>query len=497
MSVSGSLQEAWRPGAEAAEPRPAEVIRLRPLRPARPWGARALTGDVLFLGAVTAVAPALGLAAAGFPDPGGQLVDGAARLAAVVLGYLLLRELGLSRALTVALPALLVPVLGTLGGGVPAPAGELGLALCALAIAADLRSLRPGRRSLWAWKPIALLAILGAGMASAPLVPILALGAALTLRRSRVGGAVSLLVLAGACWWIVTGMARDGLLAGFPDQALGTAGRLAATGLAGQVASALRQATSSGPAAGAAAIGGLWIGGHLWHVSGPASSATVRARTWLLLALAGAGVASAGGAVAAVTAGTGAGAAVVPGAGGAMLVLGCLGLVSSCLPSDLLRREVFSVLATLACAAGLAVSGTTAIAAAQVSARQHAVIQGLVQQLPKPPAASTLLVEQGCAEGALPAFRSPAALADMLAAAYRDRSIQGALLTRDVVITGDGLATTSAGSVPVVYPYGNLFVYNETRGDVYRLGDAGQAYRYFALDARSGQCSLPPGGGDA
>jgi hypothetical protein len=198
-----------------------------------------------------------------------------------------------------------------------------------------------------------------------------------------------------------------------------------------------------------------------------------RRPAWLVVTLIGIAVFCASDAVRA--------AGIVPGAGFAMAVVGCAGLVSSFLPADLLRREVLSVLLTLLCVSDLLVTGAAAVPLEATHARQHAFAQDLARSLPTPPTGSTILVEEACPslDSAGP-VASPLDLAGILAITYHDASLRGAVLTSRVTVRPEELTVVSADDVRTSYPYGQrLFVYNTAHTSVYPLPNADRAGRYF------------------
>jgi hypothetical protein len=109
------------------------------------------------------------------PQPlGYHLMNGAVLLASVLLGHLLLRELGRPRILCVAVPAGFA-LLSTAADRFSAFGYALALALCLLSLYANLRALRQGPGRFWVLKPVALLALLAAGLASTAIIPLLLL----------------------------------------------------------------------------------------------------------------------------------------------------------------------------------------------------------------------------------------------------------------------------------------------------------------------------------
>jgi hypothetical protein len=434
------------------------------------------------------------------PQPLGYHAVGVALLlAAILLARLLLQELGLPRLMTVAIPATVALLLGDFRGGFSAFGGELGLALCVLSLFAEVRALGRGLRWFWLWKPVALLSLVAASQASEAVVALLLAGQLLTWQRVRVldgpellrlGRAraalaraailLSMLAAAGAFVRASAGSLRGGLQVNHPEQAPWLFGRAVATQLVAQLLSlpsqvewVLRHGLVYLPTLGVAAVGGLLLGAYLWRVAGPASSTTPKRPAWLILTLIGLAVFSAGEATRTAT-------GVVPGAGVAMAVVGSAGFLSTFVPTDLLRREVLSVLLTLLCVGGFTATGAAAVSSEATYAPQHATAQNLAERLPRPPSGSTILFEEACLSPASGEVLSADQLAGLLAVTYHDPSIRGVILTSRVTAGQDRLTMASTAGVSTSYPYGDrLFVYNAARRSAYRLQSSGQASRYF------------------
>jgi hypothetical protein len=565
MSFSNPSQTDWRPRAEPIRRPPIRVLaKPKPANAgAEAWplaglASRVLYNDVLFLSVVAVSSWALALGGLGFanqdwpflqqlgnapqrslfllvaaidgpqthaqpvhlwyvaslyhllgPRPFGyHLVSGALLLATVLLGHLLLREIGLPRLVTVMLPASLAFLSGDSADRLSAFGFSAAPALAVLSLYADLRALRQGLRRFWLWKPIAVLTLVVGGLTSAAVIPLLVLGqplawrAARSLSRERGGrqlgrarwGLVaasavgSMLVLGALCWWIVWGSGGGSLRQSYPEGSGQASARLVTVNIGAQVLLLLSQVswvlrhTFDYPfLLVAGALGGLLFGAHMWHVSAPGSSTMPKRATWLILTLLGLVVFCAGQVVAFTTTAVGSHAAGLGEAGAAITVLAFIGLVSSLVPSDLLRRELCSVLTTLVCVSGFMLTSVMPMSAEGAYTRQDAVAQHLRERLSKPPRDSTVLIEQACpGNGRAPTFDTPQQLAGMLAVTYHDPSLKGVMVTPRVVIEEAGLRMIGHPDRRAFYPYGErLFIYNESQQEAYQLTTAEQAHRYF------------------
>ena len=203
--------------------------------------------------------------------------------------------------------------------------------------------------------------------------------------------------------------------------------------------------------------------------------------TWLVLTLLGLVIFCAGQAIGFTATSAGSHAGGLGDAGGAITALAFVGLLSTFLPSDLLRREFCSVLATLVCVGGFTVTGVMTLSSEGTYARQDSVAQHLKERLLKPPQDSTVMVEQACpGNGRALTFDTPQQLSGMLAITYHDPSLKGVLVTPRVVMGEVGLTMIGPHDSSAFHPYSDrLFIYNESQDEVYRLTTAEQAQRYF------------------
>jgi len=309
----------------------------------------------------------------------------------------------------------------------------------------------------------------------------------------------TLLVLGALCWWIAWGSGGGGFRLSYPGGSWQALARLVTIKIGAQVLSLpsqlswiLRHASDYPFLLSAAALGGLLFGAHLWHVSGPGSSTMPKRATWLILTLLGLVIFCAGQAVGFTITSADSHAGGLGDAGGAITALAFIGLLSTFLPSDLLRRELCSVLATLVCVSGFTVTGVMTMSSEGTYARQDAVAQHLRERLSKPPQDSTMMVEQACpGNGRAVTFDTPQQLSGMLAITYHDPSLKGVLVTPRVVIGEVGLTIIGPHDSSAFHLYGDrLFIYNESQDEVHRLTTAEQAHRYFmTYPARTRGCT--------
>ncbi|MBO0731536.1 MAG: hypothetical protein J2P57_19920, partial [Acidimicrobiaceae bacterium] len=175
----------------------------------------------------------------------------------------------------------------------------------------------------------------------------------------------------------------------------------------------------------------------------------------------------------------------------ALAAAGSLGLVAASLPTDLLRREMLSVLLALTSAAAL-VAGSAAVEAHGAAYDgERAAAASLVRALPRVPPDSTILIEPGCPSAISGlAKRSPATLPAIVAIAYHDPRDRVVVLGPHVQAAPGWVAVDGARGVTSVYLYSDrLFIYDEAQGTAFRLRAAGQAARYLqAYSERANAC---------
>ncbi|MBO0731074.1 MAG: hypothetical protein J2P57_17590 [Acidimicrobiaceae bacterium] len=427
----------------------------------------------------------------GWQPAGYWATNAALLLVAMILAYFQLRQLKMPRLIAVAVPVAGASSLGVAVGG-NAFGDGLALLLSMISLNAEVRAMRHGLRRFWLWKPAALVCLAGACLSSPTVSVLLVAGLLPTLRRAPMLADAELGRLKGGRLRLAQGglaVSGGGALAALVKTSPGWS-MTTLTAWAPSVPSdlwvVLRDPTGEPLSAGLGVLTALLMGVILWRASSPSWSAAVSWRTWLALVMLGV-----------LTTGVGAGASwygrpgAITAAGVAMAAAGGLGLVASLLPTDLLRREVLSVLLALTCATAL-LAGTASVAAHKAAdIGERAAAASLAQALPRVPPNSTILIAPACpsAISAL-AKRSPAVLAAIIAIAYHNPNARAVVLGPQVAAGPSSVAVDEPRGASSVYPYGDrLFIYDESQGTALQLRDAAQAARFFqAYSERADAC---------
>ncbi|MBO0728213.1 MAG: hypothetical protein J2P57_03070 [Acidimicrobiaceae bacterium] len=416
----------------------------------------------------------------GWQPLGYWAINSALLLGAMILAYFQVRQLQMPRLVAVAVPVGAAASLGLAVGG-NALGDGLALLLGMLGLYAEVRAMRHGLRRYWFWKPAALVCLAGACLSSPTVSVLLVAGLVQTIRRAPTLGDAELGRLRGGRLRLTQGglaVSAAGALAALVGMSPGWS-VMAVTGWAqsvpGYLWDVLRDPTGEPLYVGLGALTALLMGVILWRASSPSWSAAVSWRTWLALAVLGV-----------LTTGIGAGASwygrpgAITAAGLALAAAGSLGLVAASLPTDLLRREMLSVLLALTSAAALFAGSAAVEAHGAAYHGERAAAASLVRALPRVPPDSTILIEPGCpsAISAL-AMRSPAALPAIMAIAYHDPTDQVVVLGAQVKARPGWVTVGGARGVTSVYLYGDrLFIYDEAQGTAFQLRDAARAARY-------------------
>lgn len=427
----------------------------------------------------------------GWQPVGYWAINAALLLGAMILAHFQLRQLQVPRLVAVALPMAGAASLGIAVGG-NALGDGVALLLGMLGLYAEVRAMRHGLRRFWSWKPVALVCLAGACLSSPTVSVLLVAALLLTLRRApgladaefgRLRGGrlrltqVALALSAAGALAALVGISPPWSMANVTAWALSVPAYLR---------DALNDPTGQPLNVGLGLFIALLMGVTFWRGSGPGWSAPVSLRTCLSLVVLGA-----------LTTGIGAGASwngrpgAIAAVGLAMFAAGGLGLVAALLPTDLLRREVLSVLLALTCTAALFAGSAAVEAHGAAYIGERAAAASLARALPRPPANSTVLVEPACPSAISGlAKRSPATLPAIVAIAYHDPRDQVVVLGPHVQAAPGWVAVNGARGVTSVYLYSDrLFIYDEAQGTAFRLRAAGQAARYLqAYSERANAC---------
>jgi hypothetical protein len=168
--------------------------------------------------------------------------------------------------------------------------------------------------------------------------------------------------------------------------------------------------------------------------------------------------------------------------GVAISFVGIAGWLSTFLASAKLFRIVYSLLIALLCMSGFIVSNTIASFWVDSTRQQQQIIADISQQFPALPSGSTLILDGICPyAGPAVVFESSWDLAGTLMIIYNNWDIHADVVTPNMKIEGDGLATFMYGGANYTHhPYSSkLFIYHIGSKSVHYLPDSVSAQRYF------------------
>jgi hypothetical protein len=456
-------------------------------------------------------------------DPlGYHVINALVILAMVLLFYLVLREFGVSRPVSVGAAAVMgtMPNFSTDRFWFAAFGYALTMAAGLLAVFSSMRALRNPRSISMVWKTIGVIALvvlgLGYEVALAPVVFALSLiwwrtrSRLLTLGASREGLRAAALILpeAGVIIASVAYKAITAVQAGIPGSysahlarvgtgaittnvigwgvdmpravrwAIGAAGPLTlmlAAAVLIAVFAYLYRLTMREPL-GHVGWGQLVVVGVVLFVLGYAIFAT-NARILF------------------TTTGIGNRVSIAASAGVAIAGVALIGLLMSRFRPPI-AAAAFSLIVALWAAAGTSAVATLAEQWGRAWARQQQIIEGLEQSLPKLPRDSAVILAGVCPyEGSAIVFESNWDLAGALEIAYEDPTVKADVATRSGLQVGDEeIRTVIYGSNEALYPYDpNLIVYNHRTGDVGRALDPSSARAAIGDQL---ECSGRPGLGE-
>jgi hypothetical protein len=187
-----------------------------------------------------------------------------------------------------------------------------------------------------------------------------------------------------------------------------------------------------------------------------------------------------------VTTGAGNRTAIAAAIGVAIFFVGAITFVSSILRFRRLNRLLFCLMLSLVCAAGFIINNTLASFWVSAYARQREVVADITTKFPSLPQNAHLILDGVCPYiGPGVVFENLWDLAGSLQVHYRS-PVHADVFRPRLTAGEEGLSSYSYG-VTEHRPYGeNLFVYDFGEKQVYKLIDAPTAKRYFA--ARRNVC---------
>jgi uncharacterized membrane protein YhaH (DUF805 family) len=454
-------------------------------------------------------------------------------VSAVLLFYLVLRELGTPRLYAVAAPALwaVAPHYTALrfwyGGGFNA---SLAIALYLLSLYADLKGTRSAGARRLAWAAVSLLSLVTSVLAYEIAVPLFLFNAFLVWRRTRSAARVpwaNVAALAALVVYKLTTSERFGTGGDVPGFAAGLLRTLVARdyppGMSGlnlraalevnfgdyglllpATAARLALKFRSVAAVGVSAACGLVTFLYLIRISRASDEASSTRRAAARLFGAGLAVFALGYSIFLTNrniqltpTGVGTRTAAASSLGAAMAIAGALAWASGIPRTPTVARRLLAGLLAAWVAAGALVTGTLATFWTRAWRQERLVLNDVRARFPTLRRGSTLLLDGVCRYvGPAPVFEANWDLAGALQLFYRDPTIKADVVNPTLEVREDGIHTFEY-DVASRYPYGpDVFVYHFGRREVRALPDAGAARSYFAEvnPDRNGGCAPGWGG---
>jgi hypothetical protein len=495
------------------------------------------TSDGTYLGLLASVMPmelatrpVQGLVLAGLYwlfgiDPlGYHLTNTAILTAAVLLFYHSLRLLGLPRVIAVAVPLVfgLLPHYSTDRFWIAAFQANVSVSLYFLSLYSDLRFVSRPSPAGWLWKAVAAVALVGSVLAyevTALLLLVNVIVLVLFARARRgddrvrrigptaLGAAANVAFLLLTIGYKLTTTVRADVASGYRYRALRILTEAVpvhfgeyGVGMPIRVAQALRE-YPDGLVIATSLLIGTMVGGYILLILRGGGAARDRGVSWPGMIMAGGALFVAGYGVALMTweigfHTTGANNRTAIGAtiGVAWVFVGAIGLLSSALPSERIRRLTFSSLVAILAASGALLTNTVALFWVRAAREQETIISRLQQQFPDLEPGSALLIDGICPfEGPAPVFATGWDTTGMLQLTYGDGSLRGDVVKPNTELTPAGVRTLLFDDVINVYPYGEaLIVYNVRTGEAFSLPDRDAARDYMDAVSRPARPDCPP-----
>jgi hypothetical protein len=468
---------------------------------------------------IQALYQALMYAAFGLHPLGYHLVNALVLLAGVLLLLLVLQELGVHRAIAVAVAILyaMLPHYTTARVWYAASQAPLSMALFLLSIYAALRAARGAVRHPWAWRVVSVASLVVSGLAYEVTLP-LALVAPLLVwvharRRSGSAGAppgplagaglpLLLVLAAGAVgafkFFTSTRLAHTaqrGYLRGLLGQiahihlrvygvaapktawvalhrAPGTGSIVAACAIAGVAYLYLRRLVRADPLPAPGRLAGLVAAGGIVVLLGYAVFVTTR--------------------VSFSATGPSNRVAMAAAIGSALASVAAMGLVAVGVGGRR-QAEVFAALAGASMAGALIISSALIEDWVRAYRREGEVLAAVERRFPRLAPGTSLLLDGVCPYiGPAIVFESPWDLRGALWVRYRDPSLRADVVTPNLTVGDDGIHTLLYGD-EAIYPYERLVIFNYRTGSALPIPNADAARRYFAEDNPDRTNGCPPG----
>ena len=185
--------------------------------------------------------------------------------------------------------------------------------------------------------------------------------------------------------------------------------------------------------------------------------------------------------------------AIAAAIGVAISFVAVIGWVSWLLPSFRASRTLFAFLISSLCVGGFLINNTIAGFWTDAYRQQREIISAVRDEFPVMEPDTTLILDGACPySGPGIIFECYWDVGGMLKTYYRDVSLKGDMVRKNLKVEEDGLYTSIYGERKL-YPYSeSLVVFDVGQRKTYRLPDAESARRYFgALTSDKNKC--PPG----
>lgn len=449
-------------------------------------------------------------------DPlGYHVTNSLTLLAAALLFYLALTELGAPKLVAVGSPVLfcLSPAYTSARFWFAAFGYVITVAATCLHLYAELRVVRT-RRPAWAWKVVALAAVLVAGLAYEVTLPLLAAnsvvaawhtrrihGVGLVGTYGRARAALLLLPNAVLLTAIVVFKASAFHDAGMPGGPVYHLGRLVVTAIVVQFGSY-----------GVALPHSFWWALHHVDVAVIALAAVlgvlvylyartsfakgISRRQWLRIATAGIFACGLGylifvatGRFGLTSTGVGNRVGTAASLGAALTFVALCGLVCSYFRSHVARRETTSCLLAAVAVAFFVTSEAQATMWSEAYDKERSVLAAIRARVPAPPERAVIIVDGVCPyNGPAVVFESNWDLEGAVRLMYEDASLEADVVTPRFRVTAEGVETRIYERAPAVYPYSDRLIVVDVPG-----GTATVAEDEATMHALLARSSFDPG----
>jgi hypothetical protein len=455
----------------------------------------------------------------GLEPVGYQVVNAALLAAMAVLFYAALRELRLPRLVAVAVPAVyaLLPHYSTDRFWFASFGYTLSMALYFLSTVADLRVLKAGGRSRWAWKGVAIVGLAVAGLGFEVVLPLFFLGTLVLWIHARAIAArighpmvffgSNLVVLAMVvAYKVATAPGADvpgsyvlhvaRLLSGSVAINFGSLG----IGLPGVARWSLQNADADIVIVGL--LLSLSISTYIFHVGRSCEAACSDRALWLRLVGAGLIVFALGYSIFLTTervlftsTGINNRVAIAAAAGVAMCFVGAIGWISAFPRTARWRAAGFSLLTALLCLAGFLITNVLATQWTEAWRRERGVLSDISREFPDLGPETSLLLDGVCPYvGPAVVFESNWDLAGALETVYEEPSVRADVVGPRLHVGDEAITTTIYASISARYLYGDkLIVFDARRDLVVPLPNSRAARAYFDTRASGSPDNCPHG----